>query len=155
VNFGGWLSLDDAPATAPDGPGVLQARGDALLAYPRGRSAMVLYACSRGDETLRRYVTAPGPGAVALGRAAHAGARWVRFGSSPAPAAELERLMRRFVDRFGAPPAANTHTTGSDSQYGNDDDRNDEGNGDGNRDDNRDGNRPATHDNHKDGSPHG
>jgi hypothetical protein len=105
VNFGGWLSLDDAPAQAPDAPGLMQARGEKLLAYPRGKSAMVLYACCRSDETLRHYVR--GRGAQALGRASASGARYVRFGAAQAPDLELHRLLRHFVDRFGAVPVAN------------------------------------------------
>jgi hypothetical protein len=107
VNFGGWLSLDDAPALAPEAPGLMQARGATLLTYPRGKSAMVLYACSRPDETLRHYVG--GRGAQALGRASAIGARFVRFGAARAPAAELDRLLRHFTDRFGALPAANAN----------------------------------------------
>ena len=121
MNFGGWLSLDQAPAAAPDCPGVLQARTDALLAYPRGRSAMVLYACSRGDETLRRYVSGPG-GAAALCRAARAGARWVRFGAAAAPTAQLDRLLKGFVDRFGARPAANPRDGHDDDEVAGDGD---------------------------------
>ncbi|MES1158231.1 MAG: hypothetical protein ABUL67_03930 [Haliangium ochraceum] len=106
MNFGGWISLDEAPAAAPDAPGLWQARADALLAYPRGKSAMVMYARSRPDETLRRYVA--GRGVAALGHAAACGARWLRFGASASPDADFDRLLRRFVDRFGAPPAANS-----------------------------------------------
>jgi hypothetical protein len=106
VNFSGWLPLDDAPAKAPDLPGLLQARADALRPYPRGRSAMVWYGRCRADETLRRFVTTRG--ASGLQGASAAGARWIRFGTSPAPEREFDRLMHRFVDRFGAPPVANT-----------------------------------------------
>jgi len=105
LNFGGWLSLDDAPSAAPDVPGLLQARAENLSSYPRGRSAMVLYARSRADETLRRYVS--GRGALTLAHASTAGARFIRFGASPTPDRDFDRLLRRFVDRFGSPPTAN------------------------------------------------
>jgi hypothetical protein len=90
---------------APDMPGMLQARSDAAGPYPDGKSAMVLYACCRPDETLRGYVR--GRGAASLDRAVRLGARLIRFGVSPVPDREFDRLMRRFVDRFGARPTAN------------------------------------------------
>jgi hypothetical protein len=105
MNFGAWLPVDVSPLRAPDLPGVLQARAPALLPYPSGKSAMVLYARCRPDETLRRYLG--GRGSAALGRALTAGARYVRFGACEIPDLEFDRLMRRFVDRFGGPPVAN------------------------------------------------
>ena len=111
MNFGGWLPLNDAPAVAPEMPGVLQARADALIPYPKGKSAMVLYARSRADQPLRHYVA--GAGAAGLGRAAAAGARWIRFADSPDPDREFERLMRRFLERFGATPTANDDDQGA------------------------------------------
>ena len=42
-----------------------------------------------------------------LGRAAGAGARWIRFAETSEPEADFERLLDHFVDRFGAPPVAN------------------------------------------------
>jgi hypothetical protein len=108
LNFGGWISLDEAPAAAPEVAGLLQARADGLLAYPRGKSAMVMYARCHPEETLRRYVADRGSGA--LGLASARGARWVRYGASSDPDLDYHRLLRRFVDRFGAPPVANTET---------------------------------------------
>jgi hypothetical protein len=112
LNFGGWFPLDDVSSVAPDTPGLLQARADTLVSYPRGRSAMVLYAHSRADETLRIYVA--GRGAPVVGHASSAGARWIRFGSAAAPEMEFDRLMRQFVDRFGARPKANVDDAGHD-----------------------------------------
>ena len=111
VNFGGWLPLVDARASAPESPGVLQARGDALVAYPRGRSAMLLYAASRADETLRGYVG--GRGAPAIDRAREAGARYVRFGGAAAPEHERDRLLAQFTARFGASPVVNASLGGA------------------------------------------
>jgi hypothetical protein len=108
VNFGAWLPVDETPVAAPDLPGVLQARAATLLPYPRGKSAMVLYARCRPDETLRRYLDGRGSGA--LDRAVTAGARYVRFATSQMPDLEFDRLLRRFVDRFGGVPAANLGT---------------------------------------------
>ena len=105
MKFGVWHPLAEASSAAPDLPGLLQARVEAPVPYPRGKSAMVLYAGCRADETLRRYL--PAAGAQALRRASAHGARWVRFGETAAPERELERLTRQFRDRFGAPPLAN------------------------------------------------
>lgn len=105
VNFGTWHELFEAPRAAPAAPGVLQARAERPLPYPTGKSAMVLYGASAGDEDLRGYVT--GRGASALRRAGAAGARFVRFGVTPHPGAQLARLLDQFTARFGAPPLAN------------------------------------------------
>ena len=95
----------DAPGTAPDAPGVLQARGEALRVYPTGKSAMVFYDASTEDGSLRHHVS--GAGAPGLARAATAGARFVRFGVTPHPRGDLARLLGQFRERFGAPPVAN------------------------------------------------
>ena len=73
--------------------------------YRVGRSAMILYACTDPDETLRRLVE--GRGARQIERAVSAGARWIRYAESPAPRAELDRLLKGFVERFGSPPINN------------------------------------------------
>ena len=104
MNFGGWLPLHDAPTVAPNAPGLLQARSEELTPYPKGRSAMVLYARCRSDETLRGYVA--GRGAAGLEAATAAGGRWIRFGESTSPERDFLRLLGRFVDRFGALPVA-------------------------------------------------
>jgi hypothetical protein len=83
----------------------LQARGDALLQLPKGKSAMVLYAATETGETLSGLVR--GRGAALLTRAARLGARWVRFAAAPRAAREATRLLRQFEERFGAPPPAN------------------------------------------------
>ena len=116
VKFGVWHPFAEASNAAPDGPGLLQARADALLAYPRGKSAMVLYAGTPSQGTLRRYVREAG--APALRRANACGARWVRFGETPAPERELARLTAQFQDRFGAPPAGNAELTPPPSSTG-------------------------------------
>ena len=73
--------------------------------YRSGRSAMVLYACSDPEETLRRFVA--GRGARQIERAVSAGARWIRFAEAPQPKDELDRLLKGFVERFGSPPINN------------------------------------------------
>jgi hypothetical protein len=102
--------MAERAAAAPETPGVLQVRSDALEAYPRGRSAMLLYAHSGADLelTLRRYLAAPPEAeAAGLARAAERGGRWIRFGASSSPQADCARLVGQFTERFGAPPAAN------------------------------------------------
>jgi hypothetical protein len=109
VRFGEWHPIESAAASAPDGPGVLQMRADDLLEYPRGKSAMVLYAHSASDGSLRGYLG--GAGAADLGRAASAGARWIRFAETSEPEDDFERLLDHFVERFGAPPLGNGSLT--------------------------------------------
>lgn len=113
MNFGSWHDLVDAPRVAPEQSGVLQARARTLLAFPAGKSAMVLYAASGAGETLQRYVDTAG--APRLARAVAAGASLIRFGVTPRPDAELQRLLRQFSDRFGALPPGNREDVASES----------------------------------------
>jgi hypothetical protein len=106
VRFGAWHTLERAAETAPASPGVLQARADELLPFPRGKSAMVLYAASAEGETLAAFVA--GAGAALLAAAQARGARWVRYAEAPRPTDELARLLHGFAERFGAQPPANT-----------------------------------------------
>jgi hypothetical protein len=106
VHFGAWHPIEEAGAAAPAAAGVLQTRAEGVMDYRVGRSAMVFYACSGGGgETLREY--ALGRGARDLGRAAAAGARWIRFAEAADPPAELDRLLKGFVERFGSLPIGN------------------------------------------------
>jgi hypothetical protein len=105
VHFGVWHKIGDARTAAPEAAGVLQTRAEGVMDYRVGRSAMVFYACSDPDETLRRFVE--GRGARQIERAVSAGARWIRFAESPSPHAELDRLLRGFVERFGSLPISN------------------------------------------------
>ena len=91
MKFGRWIPL--AEAVAPDGPGVLEARVESLIEYPRGKSAMVHY--DGGDslaaalDRLRAIATIP---------------LWVRFATVEKPQDQLARLLRDFEDRFGEKP---------------------------------------------------
>jgi hypothetical protein len=105
VKFGEWHPIETASTTAPDAPGVLQMRADDLLDYPRGKSAMVLYAHSASEGSLRNFVG--GPGATDVGRATGLGGRWIRFAETSDPEDDFERLLDHFVERFGAPPVGN------------------------------------------------
>jgi hypothetical protein len=105
VHFGAWHPISEATSAAPEACGVLQTRAEGVMDYRAGRSAMVLYACSGPDETLRRFVS--GRGARELSRAVAAGARWIRFAEVPDPSGELERLLKSFVERFGSLPISN------------------------------------------------
>jgi hypothetical protein len=109
VHFGAWHKIADARAAAPDAAGVLQTRAEGVMDYRVGRSAMVLYACSEPDETLRRFVE--GRGARTIERAVNAGARWIRFAECSTPQDELDRLLKGFVERFGSLPISNAAGT--------------------------------------------
>jgi len=108
VHFGVWHPISQAGTAAPDAAGVLQTRAEGVMDYRSGRSAMILYACSAADETLRGFVS--GRGARELDRAISAGARWIRFAPTPEPRRELIRLLEGFVERFGSPPISNAGT---------------------------------------------
>jgi hypothetical protein len=105
VHFGAWHPISEASAAAPEACGVLQLRAEGVMDYRAGRSAMVMYACAGPQETLRHFVA--GRGARDLQRAVAAGARWIRFAEAPDAAAELDRLLKTFVERFGSLPIAN------------------------------------------------
>ena len=105
MHFGAWHPIAEAGTTAPETAGVLQTRAEGVMDYRAGRSAMVLYACTGPDETLRRFVS--GRGARDLARAVAAGARWIRFAEASDPAPELDRLLKGFVERFGSLPISN------------------------------------------------
>ncbi len=100
VSFGPWQPIEEAQNVAPEAAGVLQARAETLRAYPKGKSAMVLYDHSL---TLRAHVSR----AATLRSALAAGGRWIRFGETTEPARECQRLLDRFVERFGTAPVAN------------------------------------------------
>jgi len=106
VHFGVWHPISQAGTAAPEAAGVLQTRAEGVMDYRSGRSAMVFYACSAADETLRGFVA--GRGARDLDRAISAGARWIRFAPTPEPRRELDRLLEGFIERFGSPPISNS-----------------------------------------------
>lgn len=97
--FSHWLPLTAAtPERVPEEPGMIQVKlGDALVGYPTGRSAMVLYRA--------------GPSCRALATALCHELPWahrplsLRFRLTDAPEALMTRLHGRFVERFGAPPS--------------------------------------------------
>lgn len=99
MKFGTWYPLAEAGDHAPPGEGVLQLRiAQGLLAYPRGKSAMVW------------YEHAPDVRAAALAlAAAHAGRDLLcRHLIEIDPAIDLgafcAKLRADFVRRFGTPP---------------------------------------------------
>ncbi len=97
MTFGPWRALPSA--SPPRKPGLLQARVPELVAYPRGKSAMVYY---DGDADLSLAFARLGervpPGAAVR----------VRFGECADPARELGRKLDEFTRRFGAAPAWNS-----------------------------------------------
>lgn len=104
MTFGPWHPIEAAAAAAPPLPGVLQARAAGIVDYPRGKSAMLLYDHG-GTASLDAHVR--GAGADRLRAAQAQGATLVRFGPSRDPAADHDRLLRTFTERFGAPPLVN------------------------------------------------
>ncbi len=105
VHFGPWYPLADAIKEAPDAPGVLQMRAEAIFAYQNGLSAMVHYACSACDQTLREFLSRCGKDL--LRKAEARGACFIRFAQTPKPELELLRLLKRFEARFGSRPVGN------------------------------------------------
>ncbi len=105
MRFGIWHPIESAAKFALETPGVLQTRAEGVLDYEQGLSAMVYYAHSGAQESLKAFVT--GRGAAALRRAAAAGARWIRFAEAPAPEPAYDELIAAFSERFGSLPLAN------------------------------------------------
>jgi hypothetical protein len=104
-SFGAWFPLDDAHvASAPDAPAAVQLRraDGSLVAYPRGRSAMVFYffAARSAREALRRLFRdeLDEPGARGEGPLAFR----VLVGDDAR--AHLERLYESFAADFGRAP---------------------------------------------------
>lgn len=97
MRFGVWVRLCEAAGVAPGEPGVLQVRREVgLVEYPRGRSAMILYAAA---DDLR--------GACERLAAQARGMAWlVRWNRDPVgdPAGTVDRLIAEFVERFGMKP---------------------------------------------------
>jgi hypothetical protein len=95
VQFGRWYPLADAGDHAPASPGVLQLRVPAgLVDYPRGKSAMVLYAHAQDVR------------AAALALAAKHPDLWCRHLIEVDPAVDFAafcaKLRGEFERRFGA-----------------------------------------------------
>ena len=86
-------------------PGIVQLRAEGIFAYARGQSAMVYYACSAPEQTLRDFIIHSG--SDLLRRAEQQGACFIRFGETARPEHDLMRLLTRFEERFGSPPIAN------------------------------------------------
>jgi len=105
MHFGPWHALAEAINNAPNTPGVIQTRAEAIFAYPKGQSAMVYYACSGPNQPLSEFMSQHGP--ELLARAEQQGACWIRFGEAPDPQRELSRLVKRFEERFGSRPIGN------------------------------------------------
>lgn len=118
VQFGAWIPLtallpleaDSAAPAIPAGGGVFQLRIEqGLLAYPRGRSAMVAYGA--GND-LQAALTALLRGPIGE-RALRLGPLLCRFAIADPhrpPAEHLARLHERFVAQFGSLPLAEVAT---------------------------------------------
>ena len=99
MQFGRWYSLADAGDHTPEAEGVLQLRvATGLVEYPRGKSAMVLYAHARDlRAAAQALATAHGTGPDL----------WCRHLIDIDPAIDLAtfcaKLRDEFERRFGAP----------------------------------------------------
>jgi hypothetical protein len=110
VRFGPWLPLERAAALAPPAPGLLQTRAADLLAFPRGKSAMVLYAAAPPGQTLAGFLGTEA-GAALLAAAGRRGACFVRYALAERAGDQLARLLADFERRFGARPPGNAGDT--------------------------------------------
>ena len=99
MQFGRWYALADARDHTPKGAGVLQLRvATGLVDYPRGKSAMVLYAHAPADlRATAQQLAAAFPGKDL----------WCRHLIDIDPALDLAtfcaKLRDEFERRFGAP----------------------------------------------------
>ena len=97
MRFSAWFPASEIEDTAPDGEGVYQVRTGEVRDYPRGRSAMAHYeAAANLRAQMRRFADAH-PESELLYRFAD------ELGAST-PEAALEKLVRRFTERFGSAP---------------------------------------------------
>lgn len=102
MSFGRWEPLD--AAIAPKGAGCFQVRGEPLVDYPTGKSAMVYYGA---DDAELAPAVARLRAALSNGERAGLSIRFAPPETSRAPSETLARLLDRFRDRFGAPPCFN------------------------------------------------
>ena len=105
MHFGPWYPISEAGLSAPETSGVLQTRAEKVMDYESGISAMGFYACTQPGETLRGFVN--GRGNSQLQRAEAAGASLIRYAEVAEPSRELNRLLKRFSERFGSLPISN------------------------------------------------
>ena len=97
MRFSAWYPAEEIAERAPRGEGVFQVRAAGLLQYPRGKSAMVHYeAAPDMQAAMLAWADAKGDDGYLYRHVGDLG----RF----TPAEALERVMSRFVDRFGSAP---------------------------------------------------
>lgn len=99
MRFCPWYPLADAGDLAPVGEGVLQIRlATGLVDYPRGKSAMVLYAHAPDLRAAARGFASAHPGADLLCR------HLIEIPSATDLGAFCAKLRAEFERRFGALP---------------------------------------------------
>jgi hypothetical protein len=113
LRFSSWYPLapDAIEANAPEAAGVYEVRVyGPLLAYPKGRSAMVLYGAT-GDhaQTLRKALRVLSERGLPAAARSAVGSHQVYFRTAAAqrPHEELRRRLADFQMRFGAHPIGN------------------------------------------------
>jgi hypothetical protein len=98
VQFGRWYPLAEAGDHAPEGEGVLQLRlATGLVDYPRGKSAMVLYAHAPDLRAAARALAGAHAGRDLLCR------HLIEVDPAIDLAAFCAKLRNEFERRFGAP----------------------------------------------------
>ena len=101
MRFVPWYPLAEAGDHAPAAPGVFQVRvRSGLIEYPRGKSAMIHYQAAADVRAAALELAAAHPGADWLCRHAEEMSAW----ELAHPRDVLDRLLDRFLRRFGAPP---------------------------------------------------
>jgi hypothetical protein len=99
VEFCRWYPLAEAGDHAPEGEGVLQLRvASGLVEYPRGKSAMVLYAHAPALRAAARVLAAAHAGTDLLCR------HLIEVDANVDLATFCAKLRDDFERRFGAPP---------------------------------------------------
>ena len=98
MRFGPWYALSEAGDLAPDAEGVVQLRlASGLLDYPRGKSAMVHYACGNMRAAASAWALAHGSEGIVC-------RHLIEIDATTDLMAFYVRLSDDFVRRFGAPP---------------------------------------------------
>lgn len=108
LGFSSWYALteESLEANAPDEPAAIQVRRTGgLVDYPSGKSAMVFYGladdvAARLAELFDDELAAPGTRGF--------GSLQFRYYIGDDPRGYIEKVLHRFVQRFGRPPLFNT-----------------------------------------------
>lgn len=99
MNFSAWYTAAEIGQAAPALAGVFQVRAQALLEYPKGKSAMVYYGVATDlCAEMQTWESGASDEDLLYRHASELG--------KLNPAEALERLLRRFSARFGCAPTS-------------------------------------------------